>query len=497
MSVSKKIKPYLNIGILLLTITALAFILRSWHFTTNPPSLYVDEVSHGYNAYSILKTGRDEYGSFMPFFFRSFNVYNPPLAVYTLVPSIAVFGLNEFGVRLPAVLLGTLFVPLTYLLVRELLKNGKLALLSAFFIAISPWHIHFSRFYHEANMTVFFSTLGLTTFLIARQKPRLLIVSALFYALAINYAHIGKIFVPLLLLGSLIFLQKGLFSRNKYLLLFLIILALAFIPTALSVSKAFARGGSVNILTNDVGDKKDKFIDGYLSHFSLRFLFNRGDFQGRHSVPGMGELYVFELPLIIFGLYSLLKARDKNYKFLVFWLLIAPIPAALATPSPHAGRDLVVMPVWSIISALGFLYLLKNVRWFMLTPLILIGFYNFLTYLHLYHIHYPKEKAVDWADGYKQMVQYVGTKYNDYDRIAITRYWGLPYIYVLFYLQFDPTEYQSQSENKNAFDKFEFYLGAPEPSNKKTLFVSTAEHKDKILKEIKLNNGDLFFTVHE
>ena len=104
---------------------------------------------------------------------------------------------------------------------------------------------------------------------------------------------------------------------------------------------------------------------------------------------------------------------------------------------------------------------------------------------------------MDWAGGYKQMAQFVGQNYNNYERIAITRYWGHPYIYILFYTKYDPKKYQPQSENKYAFDKYEFFLGAPEKSNKKTLYVSTAEHKDNVLKEIKINNTDTLFVVHE
>ena len=46
----------------LLAIIILAFILRFYKLGQIPPSLDWDETAHGYNAYSILKTARDEYG---------------------------------------------------------------------------------------------------------------------------------------------------------------------------------------------------------------------------------------------------------------------------------------------------------------------------------------------------------------------------------------------------------------------------------------------------
>ena len=57
--------------LILFLIVILAFLLRFYQLSTNPPGLNLDEVAIGYNAYSILRTGRDEYGKFLPIVFRS------------------------------------------------------------------------------------------------------------------------------------------------------------------------------------------------------------------------------------------------------------------------------------------------------------------------------------------------------------------------------------------------------------------------------------------
>ena len=100
----------------LVLIIVLAAFLRFYQLGVNPPGLNWDETAHGYNAYSILKTGRDEYGYFMPLSFRSFDDYKPPLYTYLVVPSVAIFGLNSFAVRFPSALLGVLAVLFTYLM---------------------------------------------------------------------------------------------------------------------------------------------------------------------------------------------------------------------------------------------------------------------------------------------------------------------------------------------------------------------------------------------
>jgi len=102
-------KKYLSWGILLL-ILVLAFLLRFNKVTSDPPSLNWDEVSIGYNAYSVLKTGKDEWGVKFPLNFESYGEYKLPVQIYASIPGIAVFGLNELGVRITPVIYGTLTV---------------------------------------------------------------------------------------------------------------------------------------------------------------------------------------------------------------------------------------------------------------------------------------------------------------------------------------------------------------------------------------------------
>src|SRR3989337_3427432 len=149
----------------LLAIIALATILRFYQLGENPPSLDWDETAHGYNSYSILKPGRDEYGYRLPLSFRSFDDYKPPIYTYLVVPSIAAFGLNDFAVRFPSAALGVLTVIFTYFMVFELFKNRTIAFLSSLFLAISPWHLQFSRVAFETNSAIFWSVLGTFAFL--------------------------------------------------------------------------------------------------------------------------------------------------------------------------------------------------------------------------------------------------------------------------------------------------------------------------------------------
>ena len=509
-------KSFLIKNLPLASILFIAAILRFWNLGVNPPGLFVDEVSNGYNAYSIIKTGRDEYGNFMPLTFKAFGDYNLALSVYILVPSIAVFGLNEFAVRFPSALLGTLTVLLTYFLTKQLFKSGSsfiahhssqknVALVAAFFLAISPWHLQFSRYDHEANFMLFFSILAITCFIYSHKKYPLLILSAISFGLALNTYHGAKIWIPLFLLCIFYWFKKEIISFKFKLLLPFIILAVFALPIIFNIQRSLVRGQSVWIIGKD--NQITAFVSGYLSHFSPNFLFTNGDSIGRHAVPGMGELYVFEFPTIVLGLLALITAKTRNTKFLLTWLLIAPIPATLATPVPHALRAITFLPVWSIVASYGLKSFIsskiaKKLKLSLIFAVTSIGLYNFITYLHLYYNHYPKLNARDWSDGCAEVATYAAQVKDQYEVIAVNEQKGCPYIYFLFYGKYDPKAYHPQSHDKKKFDKYEFFS---ESWEKKTTGIALLIRPEwqipnpppKYLKFVYTKNNELVFRISE
>src|SRR3989344_9259741 len=136
--------------VILTLIIILAGTLRLWKLGSYP-AFNADEAAIGYNAYSLLETGKDEHGNPWPIHFQSFNDYKPGLYFYIVLPFVKFFGLNEWSVRLPNALLGTLCVYLIYLIVQKLFPKKEIGIISSFMLAISPWHIHFSRGGWEVN----------------------------------------------------------------------------------------------------------------------------------------------------------------------------------------------------------------------------------------------------------------------------------------------------------------------------------------------------------
>lgn len=506
----------------LIAIVIIAFFLRVNNLGIVPPSPDWDEAALGYNAYSLLQTGRDEYGKFLPIVFRSFDDYKPPLYIYLTIPSVALFGLNVFAVRFPSAILGTLTVLITFFLVRRLFENNNnknlLALLSAFLLAISPWHLQFSRVAFETNSALFFNVLGIWLFLEGLKRPKVWILAVISFGLAPYTYHSARVFTPLLILGCLLIWRKDIWFQKKYAAIAGTVLFLITIPllsTLLSPEgRLRIKGVSIladqtNILSRDItkieDDQKSSFplvkvlhnrrityarliLDGYLRHYDIKWLFFDGD-NPRHHAPGMGLMYLWELPFFLFGIYKLFCSSGKEKYLIFWWFFMAPVAAAPTTELPHAVRTLTFLPIPMIFTTLGivgFMEILKTWQWWkkiVIIPISLFILFNCVYYFHQYHGHLSLETSKSWQYGYKQVVDDVKSVYSDYDKIVVSTKLEEPHMFFLFYLKYDPRKYLAGggttpggfAKEFKKFDKFEFrpINESKENFDGKTLFIGT------------------------
>ncbi|MCR4325046.1 MAG: glycosyltransferase family 39 protein [Candidatus Curtissbacteria bacterium] len=509
---------------ILFTILALAFALRFFQLGQVPPSLNWDENSNAYNAYSILKTGRDEYGNFLPLANRSFDDYKPPLYMYLSVPSIAIFGLTPFAARLPSAVFGFLTVPLVYLLARKLFQNSSnketIALIAALLLSIAPWHLHFSRIGLEANIGLFLTVAAVTTFLYGITNKKLLILSAVLFVLSLYAYHAQRATTPLLLLTLVVIFKNEI--RNfpkKYKAAFVaIILTGVAILIILAPRETFTgrlqQAGSearredieksIKYLEYDNLSPFSKIVhnrrvtiaqtalNNYLQSFDLNFLFTRGDDNSRHHVDGIGMLYLFQLPLALIGIFLLVKHKNKEALLILAWLLIAPIPVALARPSPHAIRSFSMVIPLTIICALALSVLIQQKGKYRIiaqgVTIIAVASSLFI-YLHEYFYHYPITHAFSWQYGYAQAAVESNKLKNDFDKVIVDKSIEQAYVFWLFNTKYDPKNFQ-ENGNANSFDKF--YFSDQAPTNPRELFVSASDLPEgfKTVALINLPNGE-------
>ncbi len=453
---------------ILITIILIAAILRLWKLGSVPPGLTPDEASLGYNAYSILHTGKDEYGRFLPIIFKSFGDYKPGLYVYLDVPFIATLGLNEFSTRLPSAFFGILGVYLVYLIVKKLeMDNWKLPALAAFAAAVNPWLIYFSRGAWEANISLTLTLAGAIFFLKSCQNKKWLIPSAVFFGLTLLTYQGAKLSTAILVF--VLFISFRSYFKIKDFFIPGILGVLIILP----VLAAFFRGQTFRLNIYSIfsyprpkeslqvflkeGNEKIGGVSYYLFHsenlnfaraifgrlsnaFSGEFLFFEGDYENPvHTAPYQGVLSLSDFVFLPLGIFILLRKKIKGGSLLILlWLILAPLPAALSRDRVSAVRSLNTSIPLIVISALG---ILSFFEWVKIQKAKLLLFFlalffylfSFVYFLDAYFIHVPKHNSELWRYGYKEAMIYLFSNKDKFNNIVFEQSFNQPYIYYLFY----------------------------------------------------------------
>jgi 4-amino-4-deoxy-L-arabinose transferase-like glycosyltransferase len=466
-------------------ILIVASSLRLCGLTKFPPSLYWEEVALGYDAYSILETGKDHHGNSFPIVaFESFGDWKPALYFYTIVPFIKLLGLAELAVRLPSVLSGIAIVIGVGVLARQLAEEKKkniTQLIAMGATAISPWAIQFSRAGWEVNLATALILWGAVLFMrgISNKQKQLplLIGGVVLLGLSMYAYHAARMIAPLLGVGlAIMWIRQQPKSWEKLLLPSLVALILISpIIFSLGKSQTNQRFAETSIFSDleiieESNLRKERaenslfsrilyhryilfskeIAQNFFDHFDAGFLFVSGDINPRHSIQYMGTFYHIEAIFLLLGLYSLFSRKNKYRWFLLWWLVIGILPAALTKTTPHALRILPTLPVWIILITLGIQENLEIFKRYkkVLTILITVVYLGELSmFWRFYSKVYPQLYAHEWQYGYKEEVEGIEAlrKKNPDETIYVSREKGRPAMYYWFYTQTDPREVQSEN----------------------------------------------------
>lgn len=507
-----------KIYILLTVIVILAAVLRLYKIESVPPSISWDEAAVGYNGWTIANWGRDEYGNLFPAYFKSFGDDKHPVHNYFTALSIKVLGLSEFSTRFSPALFGIANVVLIFFLARLMFASKALGILASFFLAISPYNIHFSRFNHEANFALFFYMLGLALFyFVIKKKKNLLALSVLSFGIAFVTYHPSKILVPVtvVLLGFLYIKQIPISKANIFWTTFValtLFLILILNPQLMGVARATqTRLGTEAIKEtylykstgNELLGRINLTLTQYSWHFNLDYLFVSGDKNPRLSDRVVGEFYKLDALFLILGAVFLMLKRSKEGVVLVVWALMSPLPSAMVAEAPHAARAMFMMGSWHLIAAGGFYWLVKQARKPILqrglvfvTALMLL--WSLFTYMKDYYKNYAKEHAIDWQYGMKQAVLYAKDN-PQYPFVFVTNVRSQPYIFFLYYLKTPLPDFlnsvsynreESKSYNTVAgFDRYYFSGWNPttDMPNREALYILTPSEYDGLLRRSEYN----------
>lgn len=391
----------------LIILIGLGFLARVWRFGKVPLSLYWDEVAIGLDARSLLQTGKDMNGnSWLQPIFISYGDYKAPVYIWLVTLLGKFFSVSEITVRLPSLLAS---FGIAWLLFKWL---GPFVAVS---FLIMPWSFHFSRIGFESHLSLFW--LVLMIYLVIKQK----VFWASLAAILGIYTYFSlRIIAPVLFVISFLLYSRT--HLKDFIIGFILIgvsIYILFKSPYYAASQQYRLSNDNLITTNEKKlVKLKKFVINYSAYFDPQFLLVSGDPNLRHHSGFGGELLLVQGILLLIGL-------TKPNKLIIFWLLLAPVTAALVNETPHASRAIYLIIPLAWLIGLGWSRFKSKLA-------IIIGIFlliNFGLYLHDYFVHYPSRSAKAWIKPYKDSALQTYDRYPVYISPDLYK----PELYFAFY----------------------------------------------------------------
>lgn len=462
--------------LLLLTILICAALLRFWQLGIVPVGVTHDELGYIYNSYSIAKTGRNVFGEFLPFL-TWLNIGGfpfLPVPIYFSIPFFWLFGLSATVGRLPSAILGTLDVFLLYILVKQIFKKTSLALLSALFLAISPWHLHLSRSAYDPNFALFFYLLGIVIFIYEVRSKKLPIFSvvAMFFAI-FSYRGMNPIF-PVLITALVWYGISFLNMSRKQLVVFFIsvgFVVLSIVSVVLINGRAYAAEARIwddpkiqenidtqireaqgslfvrRLFLNKPMYVVNKLRENYIRAYSPEFLSLYTEPSKIYSIWSRGRIYFLDLFFIILGVVYLFKINKNSASFIILLTLISGFPGALGG-FPYSARNFFLSAILPIFSAAGVLFLMYNsflrkLKIVVIAVIVLSYAYLLGSYLFDYYGRYAFYGGEAWAKSLKDISSLITENKKKYDKIIIGQASFGDFIQYAFYSKISPLDVQN------------------------------------------------------
>ena len=522
---------------LVAAIIFLAMGIRIFHLDKVPPALYWEEVAIGYDAYSVLHTGKDHHGHSWPIVaFESFGDNKPAFYFYAVMLFEGVFGLSAWAVRLPSALAGVTTIGAIGFLMWKLSEGNaqylrRLSVLMVTFItAVNPWAIQFSRGGWEVNLATCLVAWGVVCgwqSWVSKNKFKWLLGAMFLLALSMYTYHAARLVAPILagivLVGNLLPFPKKIallhWSALKKVLasgvvFSVLILPLLLVSTSSVTQQRFAEtsiladgkyfqeslaykeslGGSplTKIFAHRWLFAGRQVLANYLEHFRFDFWFVNGDLNPRHSTQFVGNVYLFELVPLCIGLGFLCFARKYRSRFggfIVLWILVGILPASLTKAAPHALRILIMMPAIMLSIGVGYLqialWLEQKGKYFLylgIGMVLMVYAWSFSSYWRYYTSVYPILVAKEWQYGYPEVIAATQLLKQQYPNVPIffSGDLGRPAMYYWFYTQTDPKIVQAANatarKDQGEFLNFEnISFVNTLPSDKESILVGPAK----------------------
>ena len=356
---------------LILVILVAAF-LRLWQLQDIPSGIYPDEAQNATDAIQTLETRQPQ--AFYPANNGREGLFNNLTAL-----SFAIFGISIWSFKIVPAVAGILTVLAQYLLSKELLrkildrKRAELAaLISAFLLAVSFWHINFSRIQFRAILLPLALSFAFFFLLQGMRTRRLwnFAAAGIIYGLGF-YTYIGFRLSALLVAGAFFIwlFQAGKEQWGKRFIVSFCVFSFIAIAAAAPLFLYFfsnpeffvSRAEGISIFAKE--NSLLAFGESLGKHLAMFHI--AGDFNWRHNFSGSPELSLAAGLFVLIAIAYAIKRWNSVYALLFIWFFALLLPGALTFEGiPHSLRVIGVMPVIYALAGLGgmlFFSWLKNI----------------------------------------------------------------------------------------------------------------------------------------
>ncbi len=473
---NRDIKFYFKVDTILVFIIIFGTLLRLYDLANVPSGLHIDETQSAYNGYLISKHLKNIHGEFLPTDIDYFEDYRPAISSYLTAPFTFLLGNNEVSARLPSALAGILTIFLTYELCLLLLKDRNIARFSALFLAVSPYHVVFSRASTDGIIDIMWSVLSLICIIsfFKGGGGKWIFFAYIFWILGFFTYQTSRFLTPIMVLITTVygyFILKVNFKKILIVILFLIaflifplgyfiksgkaggrfdqVSVFSFPETQRSLNETITESGYyklnpsiVRTFHNKITAYTEEIGHRYISFFSPDTVLFNTTLPIRYSVKDIGMITIFEFIGLLSAVYFSIRKKEKKMLLFFGMLLIAPIPSAITfEASPNFQRAIYLLPFWQILAGYGTYLALISLPRKLLRPTIYLASSSvFIWYLAFFLYQYflitPVHEPFYRAYEQKEVALYLGSADNKNNKIVLSDNAGT-YIYYLYFNKLD------------------------------------------------------------
>ena len=470
--------------------------LRLSNLGQSPPGLNQDEAINSWNAYCLLRTGKDQTGQHWPIFYsRGIGENRTTLAFYLWMPIQAIGGLNVITTRLPSAMAGIACLLILHYVGNHLF-GWPTGLIAAAILAVNPWHLQLSRWGHEANIgpTLGIAPLalllwaGLPIVKLGEKKPWGLVrggvaglVSGIVSGLVCYGYPAVRLFVPgflvLLMLATWRQWFESLRTHNGAITAAAFALGFGITFGPLAVRHMFdpqiGKRGQMTALwqpEDPILVRASRVAERYAGHFGVDWLFARGDHYDVQSPPGGGQFHWYLLPVMVVGAICCVRRVWNRLpeRVLAVWVLAYPFGDSLAQhESMHALRSAPGLCALVLLAAVG---IVRSSMWLYRKPPVAmwtIGSAGLLAvvatnawYFDTFFNQYNRQPKVyhHYHTDLLEACRWLQPKFESADAVFVTtRGMNQPFAVMLVGLGYEPSTWFAEGWDVDTSGKWDIY----------------------------------------